>query len=123
MTALHRVEVNLLKQAETVEAHRQEMEVNLLKQPETVEAHRQEIAVSLLKQPETNKEETEDSLLKCHQVTEVRLLETVGQTRPVHFCHLIAEGTIDEAMYKSLQRKRDVIDAIKDGTFDYGFVK
>lgn len=46
-----------------------------------------------------------------------------GQTRPVHFCHLIAEGTIDEAMYKSLQRKRDVIDAIKDGTFDYGFVK
>lgn len=46
-----------------------------------------------------------------------------GQTRPVHFCHLIAEGTIDEAMYKSLQRKRDVIDAIKEGSFDYGFVK
>lgn len=46
-----------------------------------------------------------------------------GQTRPVHFCHLIAEGTIDDAIYKSLQRKRDVIDAIKDGTFDYGFVK
>lgn len=46
-----------------------------------------------------------------------------GQTRPVHFCHLIAEGTIDEAMYKSLQRKQDVIGAIKNGTFDYGFVK
>lgn len=46
-----------------------------------------------------------------------------GQTRPVHFCHLIAENTIDEAMYKSLQRKRDVIDAIKDGTFDYGSIK
>lgn len=46
-----------------------------------------------------------------------------GQARPVHFCHLIAEGTIDEAMYKSLQKKRDVIDAIKDGTLDYGFVK
>lgn len=46
-----------------------------------------------------------------------------GQTRPVHFCHLIAEGTIDEAIYKSLVKKHDVIDAIKDGTFDYGFIK
>ena len=46
-----------------------------------------------------------------------------NQTRPVSFCHLLAEGTIDEAMYKSLLKKEDVIDAIKTGTFDFGYVK
>lgn len=46
-----------------------------------------------------------------------------GQTRPVSFIHLVAEGTIDEAMYASLIKKKDVIEAIKDGTFDFGFIK
>lgn len=46
-----------------------------------------------------------------------------GQQNPVSFCHLLAEGTIDEAMYKSLIRKEDVIESIKNGTFDFGFVK
>lgn len=46
-----------------------------------------------------------------------------GQTRPVSFVHLIAEGTVDESMYASLVKKKDVIEAVKDGTFDYGFVK
>lgn len=46
-----------------------------------------------------------------------------NQIRPVSFCHLLAEGTIDEAMYKSLLKKEDVIDAIKTGTFDFGYIK
>lgn len=45
-----------------------------------------------------------------------------GQTGPVSFIHLIAEGTVDEAMYKSLIKKEDVIEAIKNGTFDFGFI-
>ena len=46
-----------------------------------------------------------------------------GQTRPVSFMHLVAEGTVDEAMYVSLMRKRDVIDSIRDGSFDFGVLK
>lgn len=46
-----------------------------------------------------------------------------GQTRPVSFIHLLAEDTIDVSMYDSLIRKKDVIEAIKDGTFNYGYMK
>lgn len=46
-----------------------------------------------------------------------------GQKNAVSFCHLLAEGTIDEAMYKALVRKEDVIESIKSGTFDYGYMK
>ena len=46
-----------------------------------------------------------------------------GQKNPVMFCHLLAEGTIDVAMYKALIKKEDVIESIKNGTFDYGFMK
>ena len=46
-----------------------------------------------------------------------------GQRHPVSFCHLIAEGTVDEAMYNSLQRKQDVVEAIKSGQFDFGYIK
>jgi SNF2 family DNA or RNA helicase len=46
-----------------------------------------------------------------------------GQKNAVSFCHLLAEGTIDEAMYKSLIKKEDVIESIKNGTFDYGYMK
>lgn len=45
-----------------------------------------------------------------------------GQNRPVSFCHLIAEGTIDEALYRSLIRKEDIIESIKAGTFDFGYM-
>lgn len=45
-----------------------------------------------------------------------------GQTRPVSFVHLIAENTIDEALYRSLLKKEDMIEAIKTGTFDFGFI-
>lgn len=45
-----------------------------------------------------------------------------GQTRPVSFTHLIAEGTVDEALYKSLLKKEDTIEAIKAGTFDFGYL-
>lgn len=46
-----------------------------------------------------------------------------GQTGPVLFMHLIARNTIDEAMYASLLRKKDIVEAIKDGSFDLGFIK
>ena len=46
-----------------------------------------------------------------------------GQKRPVHFVHLIAGNTIDESMYRALQRKEDVIRSIKEGTFDFGYMK
>ena len=46
-----------------------------------------------------------------------------GQTRPVSFIHLIARGTIDEAMYGALERKKDIVESIKDGSFDLGFIK
>lgn len=45
-----------------------------------------------------------------------------GQTKPVSFIHLIAKDTVDEAMYQSLQRKEDIIEAIKAGTFDFGYM-
>lgn len=45
-----------------------------------------------------------------------------GQTRPVAFTHLIAEGTIDESLYKSLMKKEDIIESIKSGTFDLGYI-
>lgn len=46
-----------------------------------------------------------------------------GQTRPVVFTHLVAPGTIDELIYDTLQRKKNLIDAIKDGSLDYGLLK
>ena len=46
-----------------------------------------------------------------------------GQEERVSFLHLVAEDTVDEAMYESLQRKRDVIDSIRDGSFDFGYMK
>lgn len=46
-----------------------------------------------------------------------------GQTGPVLFMHLVAKNTIDEAMYASLLRKKDIVEAIKDGSFDLGFIK
>lgn len=50
-------------------------------------------------------------------------LHRPGQTRPVQFIHLLAENTIDESMYGSLVAKRDVIDAVRSGEFDFGFLR
>ena len=46
-----------------------------------------------------------------------------GQQNPVSFIHLIAKKTVDEAMYRSLEQKKDIIDAVKSGTFDFGYMK
>ena len=46
-----------------------------------------------------------------------------GQTEPVSFQYLVADGTIDEAMYESLIRKEDIIESVKAGTFNFGYVK
>lgn len=35
-----------------------------------------------------------------------------GQTRPVTYVHLIATGTVDEAIYEALQHKRDAVEYI-----------
>lgn len=45
-----------------------------------------------------------------------------GQRHPVSFTHLIAENTIDEAIFESLEKKEDIIDAIKSGSFNFGYV-
>lgn len=46
-----------------------------------------------------------------------------GQKNAVSFHHILAEGTIDVAMYKALVRKEDIIESIKNGTFDFGLMK
>ena len=35
-----------------------------------------------------------------------------GQERPVVYIHLLANGTVDEVVYKALERKRDTIEAV-----------
>lgn len=45
-----------------------------------------------------------------------------GQIHPVSFTHLIAEGTIDELNFQSLIHKRNLIDAIREGSLDYGIL-
>ena len=59
--------------------------------------------------------------LAMYEQSKARLYRP-GQTRPVSFCHLVASGTIDEAMYKSLLRKEDVIESIRSGSFDFGYL-
>jgi SNF2 family DNA or RNA helicase len=39
-------------------------------------------------------------------------LHRPGQTRPVTYYHLVAEGTIDRYVYKAMQEKREIIDEI-----------
>lgn len=46
-----------------------------------------------------------------------------NQTRPVVFTHLIAANTVDVPMYNSLIKKEDIIESIKDGRFDFGYLK
>ena len=60
--------------------------------------------------------------LALYEQSKARLYRP-GQKNPVSFVHLIATGTIDELMYQSLVRKRNLIDAIKEGILDYGILK
>ena len=46
-----------------------------------------------------------------------------NQTRPVSFIHYIARGTIDELMYQSLLRKRNLIEDIQAGQVDFSSLK
>lgn len=46
-----------------------------------------------------------------------------GQTRPVSFIHILAKDTIDESIYNALMNKKDIVEAIKDGSFNFGYVK
>lgn len=45
----------------------------------------------------------------------VRRLVRPGQTRCVRFYHLVASGSVDEVVYRSLQQKRAVIDSVLEG--------
>lgn len=58
--------------------------------------------------------------LAVYEQSKARLYRP-GQTKPVSFVHLIADGTVDVGMYKSLAAKKDVIQSIKEGIFDYGY--
>ena len=60
--------------------------------------------------------------LALYEQSKARLYRP-GQIRPVSFVHLIASNTIDELIYQSLMKKRDLITAIKDGSLDYGILK
>ena len=46
-----------------------------------------------------------------------------GQAERVSFCHLVATGTVDEGVYESLRAKRDVIDSVRAGKFDFGYMR
>ena len=59
--------------------------------------------------------------LAMYEQSKARLYRP-GQTRPVSFTHLIVRDTIDEAIYNSLVRKEDIIESIKAGTFDFGYL-
>lgn len=50
-------------------------------------------------------------------------LQRPGQDSRVLFSYLICEKTIDEVMYKSLINKKDLIESVKSGEFDYGYFK
>jgi len=39
-------------------------------------------------------------------------LHRPGQTRPVHYYHLVARGTVDEKVYAALEEKREIVDTI-----------
>ena len=46
-----------------------------------------------------------------------------GQTRPVSFIHILAKDTIDESIYNTLINKKDVVESIKNGSFNFGYIK
>jgi hypothetical protein len=42
----------------------------------------------------------------------VKRLHRPGQTRPVRYYHLVARGTVDEVVYKSLEAKQGIIESV-----------
>ena len=44
-----------------------------------------------------------------------------GQTRPVRYFHLVAEGTVDEDIYKALEKKKDVVLSVLEGVVRQGY--
>lgn len=45
-----------------------------------------------------------------------------GQTRPTTYFHLIAEGTVDEEVYKALRARKNVVEAVLQGLVEGGDV-
>jgi SNF2 family DNA or RNA helicase len=54
---------------------------------------------------------SQDFRLADYQQSRARLVRP-GQTRPVLFLHLLASGTVDEAIYGALMKRRNVIDEV-----------
>ena len=50
-------------------------------------------------------------------------LQRPGQTERVLFSYLLCEGTIDEVIYNALASRRDLIEGVKSGTIDFGYMK
>lgn len=44
-----------------------------------------------------------------------------GQTRPVLYIHLVAEGTVDEEIYRGLEKKKNVVLSVLEGVVRAGF--
>ena len=53
----------------------------------------------------------------------LRRVHRPGQTRPVRYFHLVAEGTVDEDIYKALAKKKDVVTAVLEGIVRGGYKK
>lgn len=46
-----------------------------------------------------------------------------GQKSPCVFMHLLVRDSIDTAVYRSLQVRKSLIDAVKDGDIDIGYLR
>lgn len=53
----------------------------------------------------------------------LRRVHRPGQTRPVTYYHLVAEDSVDEDIYKALERKKDVVTAVLEGVVRDGYRK
>ena len=60
--------------------------------------------------------------LSLYEQSRARLYRP-GQTLPVTFIHYLARGTIDELIYDSLIRKRNLIEDIQNGLVDFSSLK
>lgn len=51
----------------------------------------------------------------------LRRVHRPGQTQAVRYFHLVAEGTVDEDIYKALDKKRDVVLSVLEGIVRTGY--
>ena len=53
----------------------------------------------------------------CHSLKDYsqsrKRIHRPGQTRPVSYYHIVAEGTIDEEIYAALEAKEEVVESVR----------